>query len=148
MYNPYQPFINLVNANLALLSRFATSRDITRLVQESVNRSLTISQEGVTKASQTNAYEELTRGLADNVARFTQEYVSGISQSVTYTQNLSRQMEQGTRQFAQIGEQARQRIGDQATQMGEQAAEAAVDDTEAGLRSVKAAERHHSRNSK
>src|SRR5690348_6058210 len=106
MYNPYQPFMNLVNANMALFNRFATSGDITRLLHESVNRSIMISQERVMKAAQSGAFDELTRGFADNVARFTQEYANGLSQSMAYTQNfLSRQVDQGARQFAEIVEQ-------------------------------------------
>ena len=102
MYNPYQPFMNLINANLSLINRFANSNDITRLVQESVNRTISISKESVEKATRSDAFEELTRGLADNVARFTQEYLYTISQSIAQTQVLSRQVEQGTRQFAKI----------------------------------------------
>ena len=125
MYNAFQPFLNLTNANLALFNRFANSSDITHLVQEAVSRAVTMPQESMNKASQTNAYNEWTRGLVDNATRFTQEYVNGLTQSMAFTQNfLSRQIEQGSRQFAQI------------TDAGEEAAE---ETTEAGQRVAKTA---------
>jgi hypothetical protein len=107
MYNVFEPFVNLTNANLALFNRFANSSDITRLVQEAVSRTVTIPQESMNKASQTDAYNEWSRGLVDNVTRFTQEYVNGVTRSMAQTQNfLSRQVEQGSHQFAQLTEQA------------------------------------------
>ena len=103
MYNPYQPFINLMNANLSLFSGFANSSEITRLVRDSVNRTMNISRDSLTKVAQTQAFDELTRGLADNVTRFTQEHVNGISQSMAQTQHvLSRQAERGTRQLERL----------------------------------------------
>jgi len=135
MYNPYQPFINLVNANLSLFSRFANSSEITRLVHESVNRTMTISRESFTKAAQTGAFEELTRGLADNVTRFTQEHVNGISQSMAQTQTvLSRQTERGTRQLERLTDKAEEAAGQVADAATGQAEEATDDAHEAGLR--------------
>jgi hypothetical protein len=123
MYNAFEPFIKLTNANLALFNRFANSSDITRLMQDAVGRAMTIPQESMNKASQTNAYTEWTRGLVDNMTRFSQEYVNGVTQSMARTQNfLSRQVEQGSQQFSQL------------TQAGEQAAD---ETTEAGIRSAK-----------
>jgi hypothetical protein len=137
MYNPYQPFINLMSSNLALVNRFVMSGDITRLVHESVNRSVSITRESVTKATQSHAFEELTRGLADNVARFTQDYVGSLSQSMANTQNmLSRQIEEGNRQMAQITDQVEQR----SEQVGEEA--------DAGLRAMKHGGERQARNHK
>ena len=108
MYNAFEPFVNLNNANLALFHRFANSADITRLVQNTVSRAFTLPQESLTKASQTNAFNEWTQGLADNFARFTQEYVNGFTQSMARTQHfVSQQVEQG-RQFAAITEATEQ----------------------------------------
>ena len=104
MYNAFGPFVNLTNANLALFQRFANSPDITRLMQSTVSRVFTLSQESLSKASQTNAFNEWTQGLAGNFARFTQEYVNGFAQSMARTQQLvSQQVEKG-RQFAVIAQ--------------------------------------------
>jgi hypothetical protein len=131
MYNPYQPFINLMNANLSLFNRFVNSTEISRLVQESVNRAMAIPQESVAKAAQTHAFEELTRGLADNVTRFTQEHVNGLSQSMAQTQNvLSRQAERGTRRLERLTESAQQatnQVADAATGQAEEATDGAQD---------------------
>ena len=80
MYNPFEPFVNLTNANLALFHRLANSSDITRLMQEAVGRAMTIPQESLNKAAQTGAYSDWTRGLVDNVTRFTQQYLNGVTQ--------------------------------------------------------------------
>ena len=131
MYNAFEPFVNLTNANLALFHRFANSTDIIRLVQNTVSRAFTLPQESLTKASQTNAFNEWTQGLADNFARFTQEYVNGFTQSMARTQHLvSQQVEQGSRQFAAITE----------------ASEEETDETaETGRRSSKTSDRRNSK---
>ena len=109
MYNPYEPFMNLANANLDLFKRFANSSDVTSLVQDTLTRAITIPRESMTKASQTGAFNDWTQGLVDNATRFTQEYVNGLTQAMAVTQSyLSRQVEQGTRQFAQITDAAEQ----------------------------------------
>jgi len=51
---------------------------MTRLVQDTISRSLTIPQESMTKASQTDAFSEWSRGLVDNATRFTQDYVNDL----------------------------------------------------------------------
>ena len=113
MYNAYEPFVKLANANLALFQRFANSSDITQLVQDTVSRAFTLSQESITKVSQTNAYNEWTRGLVDNFTRFTQDYVNGLTESMARSQEvLMKQVEQGSQQFTQIAEQAEQKTDD------------------------------------
>ena len=144
MYNPYQPFVNLINSNVALFNRFANSNDVTRLVQESVNRAFAIQQESITKATTTGAFEELTKGLANNIARFSQEYVNGLSQSVSglsesmaQTQNmLSRQVEQGARQLAKMTDEATDAT-DEAAQEGLRLAKGASDRNERNQRNAK-----------
>jgi hypothetical protein len=122
MYNAFEPFVKLTNANLALFNRFANSSEMTRLVQDTISRSMNIPQESMTKASQTDAFSDWTQGLVDNATRFTQDYVNGFTQSMAMTQNfLSRQMEQGSRQLAQITEQA----PEEADEAGQHAAKSA-----------------------
>ena len=134
MYNAFEPFVNLTNANLALFNRLANSSDITRLMQEAVGRAMTIPQESMNRASQTDAYNDWTRGLVDNVTRFTQEYVNGVTQSMARTQTfLSRQVEQGSKQFAQITDDAEQAL-DETTASARRAAKTATKRTRKNTR--------------
>lgn len=134
MYNAFEPFVNLTNANLALFTRLANSSDITRLMQEAVGRAMTIPQESLNKAAQTDAYNEWTRGLVDNVTRFTEEYVNGMTQSMARTQDfMSRQVAQGSMQFAQIADDAEQ-AQDDTTAAGRRVAKTATKRTRKNTR--------------
>jgi hypothetical protein len=67
----------------------------------------------MSKAAQTGAFNELTRGMVDNVTRFSQEYFNSVTASMARTQNfMTRQVEQGSRQFTQIANQATDEVAE------------------------------------
>ena len=109
-----RPFVNLANANIAAFARFASSPEVNNITQESADRVLTLANDNLNKVTRTRAFEEWTRALVDNYARFTQEYVNSVYGTIARTQQfLSRQVEEGSRQIARISE-----VTEQATERG------------------------------
>jgi hypothetical protein len=79
--NPLQPFINLVQANMALLSKYAMSPDAMSQAMAQFQAAMTQGPGAAKSVPQTaTAFAELTQGLMDNYTRFMSELTqSGMS---------------------------------------------------------------------
>ena len=78
--NPMQPFINLVQANFALLSKYAMSPDAMSKAMAQVQAAMTQGPGALTVPQSATAFTELTQGMMENYARFMAELAqSGMS---------------------------------------------------------------------
>jgi hypothetical protein len=79
--NPMQPFINLVQANMALLSKYAMSPDAMSQAMAQFQAAMTQGPGAAKSVPQSaTAFAELAQGLADNYTRFMSELAqSGMS---------------------------------------------------------------------
>lgn len=105
MQNILQPYVNLMNANIETLMRFANSREITDLAKTSAVKLVEAAQENVSKVAGSDAFASLTGAAIDNYVRFANEYTQSVYGIVSKGQEfVSRQVEEGNRRFAQIAE--------------------------------------------
>ena len=79
--NPMQPFINLVQANMALLSKYAMSPDAMSAAMAQFQAAMTQGPGAAKSVPQSaTAFAELAQGLMDNYSRFMSELTqSGMS---------------------------------------------------------------------
>ena len=83
--NPMQPFINLVQANMALLSKYALSPDAMSKAMGQLQAAMTQGPGALTVPQPATALAELAQGMLENYARFMSELAqSGMS---AFTQN-------------------------------------------------------------
>jgi len=76
--NPMQPFIHLVQANLALISKYAMSPDTMSKAMAQVQAAMTQGPSAVTLPA--TAFAELAQGMMENYTRFMSELTqSGMS---------------------------------------------------------------------
>lgn len=71
--NPLQPFVNLAQANMAALTKFSTSPEISTFAFAQAQRFLEQGPAAAAQAVQTGAFSELAQGLAQNWQRFAGE---------------------------------------------------------------------------
>jgi hypothetical protein len=72
--NPMQPFINLVQANMALLSKYAMSPDAMSAAMAQFQAAMTRARAAAKSVPQSaTAFAELTQGLMENYTRFMSE---------------------------------------------------------------------------
>ena len=103
MYNLIQPLVQLTNANIETLSRFANSREIIDLVKESASKQLELMQDGTAKIAGSDAFAACLRTTIDNYVRFANEYTKNVYGIVAQSQEfVTQQVEEGNRRFAQI----------------------------------------------
>jgi hypothetical protein len=103
MYNLLQPLVQLTNANVETLSRFANSREIIDLVKESASKHLELVQHGTAKIAGSDAFATCLRTTIDNYVRFANEYTKNVYGIVAQSQEfVTQQVEEGNRRFAQI----------------------------------------------
>jgi hypothetical protein len=103
MYNLLQPLVQLTNANIETLSRFANSREIIDLVKESASKQLELVQDGTAKIAGSDAFATCLRTTIDNYVRFANEYTKNVYGIVAQSQEfVTQQVEEGNRRFAQI----------------------------------------------
>ena len=78
--NPMQPFINLVQANMALLSKYAMSPDAMSKAIAQVQAAMTLGPGALTVPQSATAFAELAQGMMENYTRFMSELAqSGMS---------------------------------------------------------------------
>jgi hypothetical protein len=103
MYNLIQPLVQLTNANIETLSRFANSREIIDLVKESARKHLELVQDNTAKIAGSDAFSTCLRTTIDNYVRFANEYTKNVYGIVAQSQEfVTQQVEEGNRRFAQI----------------------------------------------
>jgi hypothetical protein len=123
MYNIFQPYVNLMNANIETFSRFANTREVTDVAKESAVKSAKVLQENASKIAGSNAYAELTRAMIDSYVRFANEYTQNLYGIVSQGQEfVSQQVEEGGRRFSQIADISRRTV-ETAAQSGKSASE-------------------------
>ncbi len=123
MYNIFQPYVNLINANIETLSRFANAREITDVAKDSAVKSVQVLQENASKIGGANAYADLTKATIDNYVRFADEYQQNVNGIVSQGQQfMSQQAEEGQRRLSQVADMSRRTV-EAAAQSGKSASE-------------------------
>ena len=78
--NPMQPFINLVQANMALLSKYAMSPEAMSKAMAQLQAAMTQGPSALTVPQPATAFAELAQGMMENYTRFLSELAqSGMS---------------------------------------------------------------------
>jgi hypothetical protein len=88
MYNLLQPLVQLTNANIETLSRFANSREIIDLVKESTSKQLELVQDSTAKIAGSDAFATCLRTTIDNYVRFANEYTKNVYGIVAQSQEF------------------------------------------------------------
>jgi hypothetical protein len=123
MHNLYQPYVNLLNANMETLSRFVNAQEVKELAKEGVSKSARALQENTSKIAGSNAYADLTKATIDNYVRFTNECLQNVAGIVSQGQQfVSQQAEEGQRRLSEVAEISRRTV-ETAAQSGKSAAE-------------------------
>jgi hypothetical protein len=123
MYNIFQPFVNLMNANIETFSRFANAQEVTELAKDSAVKSAKVLQENTSKIAGSNAYVDLTRATIDNYVRFVNEYLQNVYGIVSQGQQfMNRQVEEGQRRLSEVADISRRTV-ETAAQSGKSAGE-------------------------
>jgi hypothetical protein len=103
MYNLLQPLVQLTNANIETLSRFANSREVTELAKDSASKQLEFVQDNMAKIAGSEAFATCLRATIDNYVRFANEYTKNVYGIVVQSQEfVTQQVEEGNRRFAKI----------------------------------------------
>jgi hypothetical protein len=80
IFNPMQPFINLVQANMALLSKYAMSPDAMSKAMVQMQAAMTQGPGALVMPQSATAFAELAQGMLENYTRFMAELAqSGMS---------------------------------------------------------------------
>jgi hypothetical protein len=66
MYNLLQPVVDLTKANIETFSRFATSREVTELAKDGVEKSLELVQDNMAKIAGSDAFASCLQTAIDN----------------------------------------------------------------------------------
>jgi hypothetical protein len=123
MQNLYQPYVNLLNANIETLARFVNAQEVKEAAKEGVSKSARALQENTSKIAGSNAYEELTKATIDNYVRFTNEWLQNVSGIVLQGQQfVKQQAEEGQRRLSEVADLSRRSV-ESAAQSGKSAAE-------------------------
>jgi len=105
MYNVLQPVVDLTNANIETLSRFANSREVTEVAKDSASKYLELVQDNIAKIAGSDAFATCLRTTIDNYVRFANEYTKNVYGIVSQGQEfVTRQVEEGNRRFAQVAD--------------------------------------------
>ena len=105
MYNPLQPLVQLTNANIETLSRFANSREVTELAKDSASKYLGLVQDNMAKIAGSDAFATCLQTTIDNYVRFANEYTKNVYGIVAQSQEfVTRQVEEGNKRFAQVAD--------------------------------------------
>jgi hypothetical protein len=80
LFNPMQPFINLVQANMALLSKYAMSPESMSKAMAQLQAAMTQGPGALMVQPSATAFAELAQGMLENYTRFMSELAqSGMS---------------------------------------------------------------------
>ena len=103
MYNLLQPVVDLTKANIESFSRFATSREVTEVVKDSVAKNVELVQDNMAKIAESDAFATYLRTAIDNYVRFANEYTKNVYGIVAQGQEfVTKQVEEGNRRFAEV----------------------------------------------
>jgi hypothetical protein len=105
MYNVLQPVVDLTNANIETLSRFANSREVTELAKDSASKYLGLVQDNMAKIAGSDAFATCLQTTIDNYVRFANEYTKNVYGIVAQGQEfVTRQVEEGNKRLAQVAD--------------------------------------------
>jgi division protein CdvB (Snf7/Vps24/ESCRT-III family) len=124
MYNILQPAVDLTNANIETLSRFANSREVTELAKDSASKYLELVQDNMAKVAGSDAFATCLQTTIDNYVRFANDYTKNVYGIVAQGQEfVTRQVEEGNKRFAQVAD-----ISGRAAQAGTESVKSAGED--------------------
>ncbi len=124
MYNVLQPVVDLTNANIETLSRFANSREVTELAKDSASKYLELVQNNMAKIAGSDAFATCLRTTIDNYVRFANEYTQNVYGIVSQGQEfVTQQVEEGNRRFGKIAD-----ISSRAVQAGTESMKSAAEE--------------------
>jgi division protein CdvB (Snf7/Vps24/ESCRT-III family) len=105
MYNILQPVVDLTNANIETLSRFANSREVTEIAKNNASKYLELVQDNMAKVTGSDAFATCLQTTIDNYVRFANEYTKNVYGIVSQGQEfVTRQVEEGNKRFAQVAD--------------------------------------------
>ena len=107
-----QPFVNLAQANMAAITRFTSSPEISTFAFAQAQRLMEQGPAAAAQALQTGAFSELTQGLVQNWQRFATEVMQAQLDWIG----------QGQAAFMQQAQAASENVVDVATQRRRKAA--------------------------
>ena len=111
MTNPLQPFMNLMQANMALLSKYAMSPDAMNQAMAQVQAAMTQGPSGAGALTQTPAaLAELAQGMMQNYTRFMTELAqSGMAAFAQGQAAMTQQVQDLTESSGEGGRSRRTR---------------------------------------
>jgi division protein CdvB (Snf7/Vps24/ESCRT-III family) len=105
MYNMLQPVVDLTNANIETLSRFANSREVTELAKDSASKYLGLVRDNMEKVTGSDAFATCLQTTIDNYVRFANDYTKNVYGIVAQGQEfVTRQVEEGNKRLAQVAD--------------------------------------------
>jgi hypothetical protein len=105
MYNILQPVVDLTNANIETLSRFANSREVTELAKDSASKYFGLVQDNMAKVTGSEAFATCLQTTVDNYVRFANDYTKNVYGIVAQGQEfVTRQVEEGNKRLAQVAD--------------------------------------------
>ena len=105
MYNIFKPVVDLTNANIETLSRFANSREVTELAKDSASKYLGLVQDNMAKVAGSDAFATCLQTTIDNYVRFANDYTKNVYGIVAQGQEfVTRQVEEGNKRLAQVAD--------------------------------------------
>jgi hypothetical protein len=105
MYNILKPVVDLTNANIETLSRFANSREVTELAKDSASKYLGLVQDNMAKVAGSDAFATCLQTTIDNYVRFANDYTKNVYGIVAQGQEfVTRQVEEGNKRLAQVAD--------------------------------------------
>jgi hypothetical protein len=105
MYNILKPVVDLTNANIETLSRFANSREVTELAKDSASKYLGLVQDNMAQVAGSDAFATCLQTTIDNYVRFANDYTKNVYGIVAQGQDfVTRQVEEGNKRLAQVAD--------------------------------------------
>jgi hypothetical protein len=102
MYNILQPVVDLTNANIETLSRFANSREVTELAKDSASKYFGLVQDNMAKVTGSEAFATCLQTTVDNYVRFANDYTKNVYGIVAQGQEFV--VEEGNKRLAQVAD--------------------------------------------
>jgi hypothetical protein len=87
LFNPMQPFINLVQANMALLSKYAMSPDAMSKAMAQMQAAMTQGPGALVMPPSATVFAELAQGMLENYTRFMSELAQGSMSAFAQSQD-------------------------------------------------------------
>lgn len=139
--NLIQPFINFTQANVETFARFAKSPEIAKLTRSNIEDSWRITQEHLSRVTQSDAFSEWTKSNVDNFSRFAQEYSRTFYTLASETQSeVTRGLQAGTRRLQQVANRSSNILSvsaEAASKAVQNTAEEVADETEEKVKTAR-----------